>query len=203
MLKNFSFEEEEKRLGSRKLPKTMKELSTRNAIPVYQEYFRDAMERLTDRFISKRVVVKPAPAEDLPVIQRMDLNAKAAARTVDEDWKAKYALFTSGAAGRRDKTAPTFTSALDAPVLEWTGFGCKWTSVPGALNYVLEMSADRLFSKPVGIFKGAKTEMNGIAIAAANLRLQNQPARLPRYYRVKATSLLADESEWSNVVEER
>jgi hypothetical protein len=302
MLKNFSFEDEEKRLGGRRLPKTMKELSTRNAIPVYQEYFKDAMNRLTSRFITKerKVVVKPAPAEDVPVIQRMDFNAKAAklkasgelfwsSRTPLEapafkapvgrvlewtmvpfatgyvvqkspvsmfvsptevydgpatsfvapdsagrlsehyrvkakggfafldspwsdtvaieptvDWKAKYEIFNSSAAGRRPgKVTPTFTSALDAPVLEWTGTGCRWTPVPGAHNYVLEMSADRMFSKPVRIFKGAKTELSGIAIAAANLQLLNLPARLPRYYRVKATSPLADESEWSNVVEER
>jgi hypothetical protein len=292
MLRNFSFEDEEKRLGSRKLPKTMKELSTRNAIPVYQEYFRDAMNRLTGRFMTKEaaIAVKPAPVEDAPIIERMDFNAKSAklkasgelfwtgatqleaprfkaptGKTLewtrvpfatgyiversaisafvfpieaydgtatsfdatgygtgltsqyyrvkakggfaflDSPWSDSLSIKPTPDEPRKEKfgafTTPSYlTAALDAPVLEWTGPGCEWTSVPGALNYVLEMSNNLLFVNPVVVYRGPKTRIAGVALAAETL---NRPALATRYYRVKATSPLADDSPWSNVVEDR
>jgi hypothetical protein len=66
------------------------------------------------------------------------------------------------------------------------------------------MSEDRAFSTPVEVYKGAKTEVTAIALAAESFRLRRDlPALTPRYYRVKATSLLKHESVWSNVVADR
>lgn len=76
----------------------------------------------------------------------------------------------------------------------------QWSASPGALNYVLERSADANFSKPLEVYRGGETHFWDMQFSSGLLLTPSffgQPAAF--YYRVKATSLLRA-SPWSNVV---
>ena len=103
-------------------------------------------------------------------------------------------------------------TVLDAPVLEREGSGFKWTSVNGASSYLLQMSQDLSFDKPVEVYAGAGSQWPVVSLLSslatprykspALARLEILPCNCrTRYYRVKANGGLAFlDSPWSNVV---
>jgi hypothetical protein len=92
--------------------------------------------------------------------------------------------------------APHLSRAEPRSLLEVGNRSFSWTSVADAVAYVLERSADHLFSEPVRLYKGPDTRF-----------LEQLPGAdkwLDGYYRVRAeggpTTL---DSPWSDVVEVR
>src|SRR5262245_9550808 len=77
---NFTFDSEERTLGGKAFPPKIKELSRYNGVNVPSDYFDPAMIKLRDRFLKKpvSVAIKPAPAAEKSIIERMSINAKLA-----------------------------------------------------------------------------------------------------------------------------
>ncbi|HEY7190605.1 MAG TPA: toll/interleukin-1 receptor domain-containing protein [Vicinamibacterales bacterium] len=192
MADGFTFEAEAKRLGSKQLPKKIKELSDHNGLNVHTDYFDEGMKKLRDRFLTKQVSVAltPTPVEDKNIVERMTTNASLAnASPLDRilKWNAQIPL------GR-----PTLTQSK-ADGVYW-----EWTEVPLASGYVLQKSVDQSFTEPLPIYDGDATRFPppfDISRDAVVGLFGNLFATGPGYFRVKAKGGFAfSDSPWSEVV---
>jgi hypothetical protein len=84
----FTFEDEEKGLPeNKKFPRKLSRLKTFNWLDLPDNYFEDAMRRLTDRFLKKhrKIEVVSTPEKDRTTVQRMIEKADGAARQVERE----------------------------------------------------------------------------------------------------------------------
>ena len=86
----FTFEDEEKGLPeNKKFPRKLSRLKTFNWLDLPDNYFEDAMRRLTDRFLKKhrKIDVVSTLEKDRTTVQRMIEKADGAARQVERETK--------------------------------------------------------------------------------------------------------------------
>jgi len=196
----FSFDAEKRDLAVGKLPPKIEQLGHHNSVSVPVDYFTEAMDKLTTRFLRKevRIAVTPTPDADLWTVERMLKNAALATPKPEGKW-----------------TWAT-KEPLTAPVLsDWNEIlGCSWTAVVGATGYVLEKSADRSFIAGEIVYRGDRTSYftpvmdAGVARSAKRKRSIVSPLEpagrftpATEYYRVKATGGFGFlDGPWSNVV---
>jgi tetratricopeptide (TPR) repeat protein len=109
MFAGFSFSQNQKLLTDK-----LENLSRYNAIPIYAEYFDEAMARLHTRFLSKPLaaVLHPTPTADEPLVQERIREAQAAPQVTQQELTAADYYNRAATHGNLDDMLRDYNEAI-------------------------------------------------------------------------------------------
>jgi hypothetical protein len=135
-----------------------------NGIDVPHNYFDDAMRKLRERFLKKptAITITPAPEIELTDVKRKI--GKVVKLVPDQSILSTFGLKPSPFSKMPWFMLNAPTLSIQHPLLLLPLL--KWTTVPGATNYVLEGSPPSSEPGYIELYKGEKTEFELFTVSS-------------------------------------